>query len=101
MAANEIACSINALNADIRQIDSAYSSVVKSKDSVMSSVTALNGMWKGSAHDKFESSFSRDYENINTLCETIKNIIECLNFAKSEYSKCEQEVNREIASINI
>ena len=99
--ANEIACSVRALGDDIRQIETAYDSVVNNAEAVMTSVNELNGMWKGTAHDVFVSAVAKDYESIKELCNTVSEIISCLNFAKGEYTKCEQEVNNEIASIRI
>lgn len=99
--ANEIACSTSALGADIKEIQQAYESVVKNKDEVKAAVDALNGMWRGAAHDVFAASFANDYETISNLCQTINQIISCLNFARAEYDKCEQQVRDAVASIHI
>ena len=99
--ANEIACSTSALGADIREIQQAYEAVVKKKDEVKVAVDSLNGMWKGAAHDVFAASFANDYESISNLCKTISEIISCLNFARAEYDKCEQQVRDAVASIQI
>lgn len=99
--ANEIACSIPALGSDIREIQQAYEVAVRSKERVRSSVLALNGMWKGAAHDTFTSAFDVDYETLSGLCDTINNIISCLNYAKTEYEKCEQQVRNAVSAIQI
>ena len=99
--ANEIACSIPALGSDIREIQQAYEAAVRSKERVRSSVLALNGMWKGAAHDTFTSELDVDYETLRGLCDTLRNHISGLMYAERAYEKCEQQVRNAVSAIQI
>lgn len=64
-------------------------------------VEELNAMWKGKANDAFRAQFGIDVMKMNALLERMKKLGECMEFAASEYVRCEGEVKSLVDSIKI
>lgn len=61
----------------------------------------LSSMWIGAANAAFRKQFAVDMEFMKEVAETVDKLIACMEFAKKEYDKCENEVGDLIASIRI
>lgn len=98
---NIIEVNTSTLSGDISNMQELLSQIVSAKDGVKDSIRALDGMWKGVAHDTFMSAFAEDYELFNQLCETISKIISCMNSARNTYDNCEDRVRAAVEAIRI
>ncbi|MGI6010699.1 MAG: WXG100 family type VII secretion target [Ruminococcus sp.] len=65
------------------------------------SLMELNGSWEGDAARAFERQFQGDYETMKTVCETVKELQNTMEYAKGEYIRCEQAVEDTVAAIKI
>jgi uncharacterized protein YukE len=66
-----------------------------------SCVENLNAMWSGTAHDVFVGEIAVDKETFTALNREIQNLIDCMEYAKSQYDSCESEVDSLIAAISV
>ena len=101
MAMNEIAVNTSTLSGDINELRTALSNVRKQLKEMFQQVTELDAMWDGPANEEFNRQFRNDYENARKLCTTIDSLLANMEFAKSQYNACENEVNGIISAIRI
>lgn len=64
-------------------------------------VNELNTMWSGKANRAFRTQFNKDVTLMTELLEKMKRLAECMEFASTEYVKCESEVKALVDSIRI
>lgn len=62
---------------------------------------ALNGMWKGYAHNAVAQQFAAEYENMCALCDLFEEMIENLEGIRTEYASCENEVMNTVNALKI
>lgn len=101
MAINEIAVNTSTLSGDINELRTALSNVRAQLKEMFQQVAELDTMWDGPANEEFNRQFRNDYENAGKLCVTIDSLLTCMEFAKSQYDACENEVNSIISAIRI
>lgn len=89
------------LSNDISTMQSRVEELENAKTQVFGCLDNLNGMWLGSAHDAFVAQTGVDSEELNGLIKNLNNLIECMQFAKTEYEKCQDDVSSKIAAILI
>ena len=97
----EIAIRTDALGADTSLMQERLNAVQKEMEQMYQAVGVLNTMWEGEAHDVFLAQFASDEMAMMELCKTIQSIINCLEYAKDEYVKCENEVDSIVSSLRI
>lgn len=71
------------------------------KNRVYASLETLDGMWDGSARNAFYRQTASDRLTFQLLQNSLENLVECMEYAKSRYEKCREEVNEKIAGISI
>lgn len=64
-------------------------------------VTELSAMWSGRANAAFRQQFALDMEFMNEVADVLEKLISCMEFAKKEYDRCENDVEDLVASIRI
>ncbi len=89
------------LNSDIGTLGTHVSELRKRLTELQAEVTELSGMWSGRANQAFQKQFGNDVDFMNEVFSTVDQLIECMQFAKTEYDKCENEVGDLISSIRI
>lgn len=79
------------------ELDRVRSEISRLKDEMAN----LGAMWEGPAHDAFMAQFNTDYEFVQEFGNEIGTYVETMEYAQTEYQKCEAAVNQTIASIRI
>lgn len=64
-------------------------------------IEELNTMWSGKANRAFRIQFATDVALMQELLEKMKKLAECMEFASTEYDRCETEVRTLVDSIRI
>lgn len=101
MANKEIAVNISSLNGDIEELERTLNSLKKSTSDAYARIQELNGMWTGQANAAFNSQFVTDYASMQVICDNIKSLLDCMRYAKGEYTSCENSVSSIISAIKI
>lgn len=101
MAGTEIATNTDTMGVDIDVLENALKNARAQLTKMFDEVRALDTMWDGPANEEFNRQFATDFANGNELCDTVQSIIDSVRNARTEYIKCEQEVNSIIGSISI
>lgn len=98
---NEIANNLGTFKNNIEDYDRGYRELVKDFESVQTHMRALNNMWTGEAHDALMQRFGRDRNVVQEMLDYMKQILVDLNFANTEYVKCENTVAGIVDSIRV
>lgn len=96
-----IEISTTQLNNDISRMQDQVDNLVAAKDQVYRCLETLNTMWDGIANTVFTMQTRRDEAVLREMINNLNNLIECMEYAKSEYEKCTEDVNSKIASIRL
>ncbi|MBO5523333.1 MAG: WXG100 family type VII secretion target [Roseburia sp.] len=75
--------------------------VQKKLEAMQSDVAELNSMWSGEANKAFNQAFNKDIKALAELCSSLEGIAAYEDTARSEYDKCEKQVESLIAAVNI
>ena len=101
MAITEIEINTSTLGTDIETLETTLGQLEIQVEAMFTSVSELDRMWDGPANDAFNQQFRLDYQICVAMCQTLKELIESLRYAKGEYEKCEQSIDGLIRSIQI
>lgn len=96
-----IEISTDRLDADISKMEDQLNNLVAAKDQVYRCLETLNTMWDGTANTVFMMQTRIDQTVLKGLINNLNNLIECMEYARSEYIKCTEEVNSKISSIRL
>lgn len=99
--ADYIEVDTTALNRDKQTIQSELDRVRNEIGRLKDEMAGLSAMWEGPAHEAFMAQFNADYEFIQRFGNEIESYIETMEFALTEYQKCENVVEQAIESIRI
>ena len=66
---------------------------------MITDMTELDAMWDGPANQVFMMQFNNDTQYAEEICNMVKKLIECMEYAKKQYDYCESEVSSLISSI--
>lgn len=97
----EIGNNLTSFKGGIENFDRGYRNLVRDFDSVVSHMRALNSMWTGQAHDTLMQRFERDRNTTQEMVEYIRQILDSLQYAYAEYSKCENNVAAIVDAIRV
>lgn len=64
-------------------------------------IEELNAMWSGQANLAFRTQFNKDVTLMRELLAKMQQLAECMDFASSEYAKCENEVKSLVDNIKV
>ncbi len=101
MAENLIEISTEQLQSDINKMTEQQEEALKNTDQMFSTMKELDSMWDGVANEAFQAQFEADYEAMKELCEEVRTLISCMEFAKKEYDQCESAVADAVAAIRV
>lgn len=101
MAINIIQIDTNRLNSTISDMDVNMNNMNTLINQIYSEIAELDGMWDGSANNAFNVQFQKDSEEFKRICNEISKFIDKMEFAKTEYNKCENKVDEIVRSIRI
>ncbi len=96
-----IEISTERLDADINKMQENLDNLRMAKDQVYRCLEQLNTMWEGMAKLTFNNQTRVDEMVLMSLLANLNNLIECMEYAKSEYIRCNEDVNSKIASIRL
>lgn len=89
------------LDNDITRMQEQLDNLVAAKNQVYRRLESLNSMWEGAAQYIFINQTRIDETVLQGLVNNLNNLIECMQYAKSEYERCNDEVNSKIAGIRL
>lgn len=95
----DITVNTSTLAGDIEELRGALSSARTQLEEMFGQVAELDAMWDGPANQEFNRQFGNDYENAKNLCVTVETLLACMENARSQYDRCESEVNSVVAAI--
>lgn len=85
MAAVMLAVDSMALERDIAQMTFTYRQINAELEGMYEAVRALDAMCDGPANQAFRLQFRNDYENMMSICQTVQDLIRCMENAKHHY----------------
>ena len=97
--ANKIQVNTQSLGSDANTMNTALTAIRNSMKSVFEAVSELDRMWDGPANEAFNAEFKKDKETMDKQCTSVEKLIECMNSAKKDYEKCENQVQSAVSAI--
>ena len=97
----EITVDTDILRADVAGLRVSLDNARKQLEEMHTEIDAMNGMWKGAAHDEFVRQFASDYETTNEFLNIVDSIIGCMQESGKQYDACESKVHGIIDTIRI
>ncbi|MCD7981725.1 MAG: WXG100 family type VII secretion target [Clostridiales bacterium] len=85
----------------VSKLESEVSTIREQYTGLYQELQTLDAMWTGSAHDAFVAAYSRDMEMMESLAQTIGEIVENIGTARQKYDSTEQSVRSSINKISI
>lgn len=101
MEVKEISVNTAALSKDIAQLRALLLQLEKDRQNVNQEIQELNAMWQGPSNQAFNAQFQTDCMSLERLCKTIREMIQALEHAKSEYELCDNQVNGLVNAMKI
>lgn len=101
MAVTYIEIETEQLKRDTQELLENRQRAVSVLNEMVQEIEELNTMWSGRANRAFRIQFVKDVSMMEQLLERIQKLAECLEYAASEYEKCENEVKTLVDSIQI
>lgn len=89
------------LDTDINKLQENLDNLRAAKDQVYRCLEQLNTMWDGIAKMTFQAQTIMDEQVLAGLLANLDNLIACMEYAKSEYNRCNEDVNSKINSIRL
>lgn len=97
----EIMVDTDRLNSDIARLQETLKALKKQKKQMETDIESLNGTWKGDSHKAFMEQFDSECQNIEEMFSAVEEMIGCMQYAKQQYERCENDINGIISSIKI
>lgn len=91
----------SSLSSTVKSMESELDNIHNIIERLYSALSALDGMWIGSAHDMFAAQYQADQQMLKNMSKTIAGVIEGMSSARKTYEQCEQSVKTEIQKISI
>lgn len=101
MAIQEITVDMGLLRNTVSTLNEQLEALKKGMEDIFLDISEMDAMWDGEANSAFNQQFGIDHQMMNDMFGTIRNIIDCYDFAETEYTKCEDEVSGIVHSIKI
>lgn len=97
----DIEINTDILKSDASSMGDKVSILRSTMEQMNSAVLEMSGMWEGTAHDSFVTQYNSDYENMKEICDIVDKIIDCMNYAVTQYDQCDTEVKDVINALRI
>ncbi len=101
MAIKEISINTATLSRDITQLRTLLGQLEKNRTRLIQEIEELNRMWQGPSNQAFNAQFKTDCLSFENLCKTIREMIQAMEHAKTEYDLCDNKVNSLVNAIRI
>lgn len=89
------------LQNDIDKMTEAVQDAQTQTDEMFDTMNQLDAMWDGQANEVFRAQFLTDHTAMQELCDEVRSLISCMEFAKRSYDQCEEDVYQKILSLNL
>lgn len=89
------------LNADISDMREHLEELNRAQDQIYRCLENLRSMWQGPAQMTFYVQTQIDRAALQGLVRNLNNLVECMEYAKTEYDRCGDEVLEKIAAIRL
>ena len=96
---DEIGVNTITLKSEIESIDSELQSIKTDIETMFAEFQTLDSMWDGEASEAFKIQFVQDKASLESFCDTVKSLINSMEFAKGAYDKCEAGISDTISGI--
>lgn len=101
LAVKEIVVNTVALSRDIEQLKNLLNQLEKNRRKLAQEIQELNAMWQGPSNQAFNAQFKTDCTSFENLCKTIREMIQAMEHARTEYDQCDNKVNGLVAALRI
>jgi len=101
MAAIMLETDTRALERDTAQMTFTLRRIEEELDGMYGAVRALDAMWSGPANEAFRLQFRSDYENMQGICQTVRDLIRCMENAGRRYQAGGTQVESAVEQIPI
>ncbi len=99
--ADMIEINISTLKRDIEDMRLEIEEVRKYMNKAYEAVNELDAMWDGPANMEFNKAFNSDKAAMEELCKIVDHLINYMENARDEYTRCESAVSAAIDGIRI
>ena len=89
------------LKSDTNRMKEQIQKVRNAVNSMNEAVSALNGMWEGSAKNAFNVQYVSDIENMEAVCSEADRMVEGMSTAADKYDSCDSQIKNIINSIKL
>lgn len=96
-----IKISTEQLSRDIRTLRTNLEALNEAEKKMYACLENLSGMWEGASHNAFFMQTTKDRLVLSGLEKNLTNLVECMEYANSQYEKCHQDVNQKISGIRL
>lgn len=96
-----IEISTEQLTVDVGRMREQTSQLDAARVRVFSCLEELSGMWVGAAHDAFQAQVQVDSELLKELVDELNQLIECMEYARTQYDICESEAENAVTAIRL
>lgn len=101
MAIKEISINTANLSRDITQLQTLLAQLERNRAKLIQEIGELNAMWQGPSNRAFNAQFKKDCTSFENLCKTIREMIQAMEHAKTEYESCDNKVNGLVNALRI
>ncbi len=98
---DEIGVNTETLRSQVESLRTEIGQAESEMNQMYDAVQELDGMWDGPANEAFKTQFMNDKEFMEELCKTVREIIDSMDNARTEYESCENTVRQLIGDIRI
>lgn len=96
-----IEISTEQLTVDIRGMREQISQLDSSRVRVFNCLEELSGMWVGTAHEAFRTQTELDSQQLKDLIDELNQLVDCVEYARTQYDICENEAEKAVAAIRL
>lgn len=96
---DEIGVNTLTLKSEIDSVTTELQSIRTDIETMFSAFQTLDSMWDGEASEAFRIQFMNDKATLEAFCDTVKEIIDSMEFSRGAYDKCEAEISGTISAI--
>ena len=101
LAVKEIAVDTAILSRDIGRLESLLTRLESGRRKMTQEIQELNTMWQGPSNQAFNIQFQTDCGCLENMCKTIREMIQAMEQAKTEYDLCDNKVKEMIVALRV
>ena len=89
------------LREDVERLKAALRIINGKMSGMYTAMQELNTMWEGPSNQILNLQFNRDKETMEMLLEILQKLADSMDFARTEYERCEAQVHSLVSSIRV